>query len=614
MRIRPVRRLAFALVLAVPPLAVAQTGVKGHIESVTVYRGQALVTRAVPLPAALADAAGSVQEVIVTDLPSTIRPESLHAEAGTGVKVRSVSFRTRPVVQDTREEVRAIDARIEELSAKIASNQRHAQLVNENRAYLESLQGFVAPTATAEMTRGVLNADTIEKISGFLIKQRATLADEELKLGAEARQLQTDLQQAQRERGVLTAGSSRTVYEAVVLVAREGAGQGAVRLRYLVDGATWQPSYNIRAAAPALGKARDQMTLEYYASIRQMSGEDWSGVTMTLSTATPSLIAMAPKLAPMTISLTMPQPAQIALAYDDAKKDLLGRLRQVEQQRANVMYIAPGTAGGGGGGEMPQVELRKEADKNLNFAANDIQVLDLVANARVDRDRAGTAPQRASEEGLSVSYSIATKATLPSRAESQLVQIASIPVAAEFARIAAPVLTGYIYDEARAVNTTSMVLLAGPVTAYSDGAFVGSGDLPTVAAGQAFTAGFGIDSSLRASRELVERTETIQGGNRVVDLTYRLTVENFADAPAAIRLLDRLPKVEEKRSDIRLTLVSPGGDLCSDAEYLAGPRKDGILRWDVTVPKGATGQKAFVLEYKFRLEFDKQMTITGIGG
>src|SRR5262245_21258846 len=252
---------------------------RGSIEAVTVYRGQALVTRLVDVPKALAEAAGTVREVIITDLPPKIRPESLHAESSDDVKVRSVRFRQRPVVQDTREEVRKIDARIEAITQRQGANRKKVELVTEHRALLTSLQQFVAPTATVEMTKGVLNADTLQKLTTFIKDQRDKLADEELNLGHEAKSLQSDLDQAQRERQQLTAGSSRTVYEAVVLVSKEGANAGSLRLRYLVDDATWSPSYNIRAAAQAQRNAskdgQGELTLEYYASIYQMSGEDW---------------------------------------------------------------------------------------------------------------------------------------------------------------------------------------------------------------------------------------------------------------------------------------------------------------------------------------------------
>ncbi len=65
-----------------------------------------------------------------------------------------------------------------------------------------------------------------------------------------------------------------------------------------MNGATWTPSYNIRTDAD-----RKNVRVEYNASIVQTSGEDWTSVNMTLSTATPSLVAQAPKLDPLAIAL-----------------------------------------------------------------------------------------------------------------------------------------------------------------------------------------------------------------------------------------------------------------------------------------------------------------------
>jgi len=588
----------------------------GRIEAVTVYRGQALVTRVLEVPGgeALADAAGGVREIIVTDLPPRVRGESLHAETTPNVKVRSVRFRARPVVEDTRTEVRALDSQLEQLNDQLNANRRRQELLNEHRAYLASLQGFVAPTATAELTRGVLNAETLQTLSTFLRNSRDDLVKAELSLQQEAKGIQRQAELAQRERDRITAGGARTVYEAVLLVDQAGGSQGTLRLRYLVDGATWEPSYAARTGSGA-DPNRESMTLEYFASIQQMSGEDWNNVTMTLSTATPSLIAAAPRLSPMAISLaSAPAPAQTqGVAYADARKDLWRRQREAEEQRSNNRFERQDNEpSGGGGAQVMLIQPSVEFDQKLNTLANDLQVLDLIAGEKVSRDKSVVIVPR--EEGLSVTYTIPTMTSLPSRADRQQVQIASVPMKASFAKIAAPVLTGYVYDEASAVNTSTMVLLAGPVTAYADGAFVGGGDLPTITAGERLTTGFGIDSSLRTTRALVERSESIQGGNRVVDLTYRLSVENFGSSPAPVRLLERLPKVEGNRSDIKLTVISTGQPLSDDAEYVKGTKRDGILRWDVVVPPGGTGQNALTVEYTFRLEYDKQMNIVGLGG
>ncbi|HYF14574.1 MAG TPA: mucoidy inhibitor MuiA family protein [Phycisphaerales bacterium] len=581
--------------------------VRGEIEGVTVYRGQALVTRAVDL----GKGGGGVEELVVTDLPPTVRAESLHAEAPAGVSVRSVRFRARPVEKDTREEVRAVDARITELQDKQRANARRVELLNEHRAYLASLQGFVAPTATAELSRGVLNAETLERLSTYIRTERAKMAETELNLVLEARDLGTQLDAAQRERATIAGQGSRTVYEAVVLVSREGnAAAGPLRLRYLVDGASWTPSYSLRVDDAA---AADTVRLEYYASIQQMSGEDWNGVSMTLSTATPSLIANAPSLSPITLTLQASPQAALEVAYADAKRELEERQREIFRTRASKAAAQSQTADPSGAPASPAAETAStEADLGLNQVANDMLLLDVVSGRRDEDDRGQRRrPVSPSEEGLSVTYSIAGRTTLPSRSDRQLVQIGASQVPATTVKIAAPALTTYVYNQAQAVNTTGMVLLAGPMTSYVNGAFVGSGFLPTTAAGQAFEGGLGIDSSLLTRRELVNRTESVQGGNKVIVLTYRLTVENFGEEPARVRLVDRLPRAQQG-TDIRVSMLSSQIDPASDPEARRQREKDGIVRWDLDAPAAANGQKALSIEYTYQVEHDRQMSLGGI--
>lgn len=581
---------------------------RGDIEAVTVYRGEALVTRKVPVPAF--GSGQGLRELVLTGLPEMIRPESLHAE-GSGVLIRAVRFRTRPVTEDNREEVRALDAQILDLQRKIAANERKAGQLGEHRAYLASLQGFVAPTAQAELTRGVLNAQTLEQLTQFVRAQRDELVVQELALANEGQDLAAQLTRAQREREQISASSTRTVREAVVLVAPAGGSGGGgqagteLRLRYLVGGATWSPSYIARREGAGAAATDAGMRLEYYAAVTQMSGEDWSGVTMTLSTATPSLTARAPRLEPIRLGLSSARDEQQAQgAYMQVRSELMSQQRELGKARASNLGGGAGDPGSNQAAAAGQADM----DRGLNELARRMQVLDLTATGRVVRERADR--MFASEEGLSVTYVIPGEATLPSRDDRQLVRIADLALPASYAKIAAPVLSEFVYDEAQATNASTMVLLAGPVTSYAGGAFVGGGELPTVAAGETFAVGFGNDSSLRTSRDLLERRESVQGGNRQVELSYRLRIENFGDAAANVRLLDRVPRVLD--SQIKLTMLSGMPELSSDAEYQRQQKSQGILRWDVSVPANASGGRAFVLDYGFQLEHDRQMTLTGM--
>jgi len=577
---------------------------KGKVDAVTVYRGQALVTRVVDVPAG-----SGITELIVSELPERIVASSIFAESADGIEVRSVRFRQRAVSQDVRDEVRKFDDEIRRIADVIAANQKQLSVLAEQRAYLDKLATFVAPTATMEMTKGVLNAEQLKTLTNYQFDTRKAIADQELKLQQEARDLREQLSLKERQKYEITGRSSRVLREAVVLLNQQKAGQ--LRLRYLVDNATWMPSYNVRADAE-----KKSATLEYQASIEQMSGEDWADVQMTLSTATPNLVAAAPQLNQLMIALggsrgdIVSQVSGGKLEYREAKKGLSELRMQAEQQRAVSNSLNANS-------NMGQVQMQQQGqafnnwngnnDDNLNRVADQMQVLELLAKDTKDKDD----DRRVSKvsEGIVVTYGLKTRTNLPSRADRQLIQIDALAMKSQFYKIAVPVLTNYVYDEATLTNTSKMVLLAGPVASYVGGQFVGSGEVQTIAVGQAFTVGFGIDSSLRATRERTDKAETIQGGNKVVNYTYRIAIENFGSAPADVRIIDRKPTAKD--NEVRIEFVDAENvKLSGDKEYQQFEAKKGILRWDVQVPAQKNGSEAFSLTYKLKLEYDKNLQIS----
>lgn len=581
---------------------------RGKVEAVTVYRGQAMVTRLIDLPGP-----SGLHELIITDLPDQILPGSLYAESEQA-EVRSVRYRVRPVEDDVRQEVRELDERIEHQQDELAGVNQQLQLIKDRREYLTRLETFTADTGRMELSKGVLDADTLRDMTLFLFEQRQSMAESELTLKQEQRRINKQIEFLQRERTQITGAASRTAREAVVFVNVREEDGAAIRLRYLVNQATWSPSYNVRQN----GQGHD-ISLEYIASVRQMTGENWDDVRMVLSTATPSLIATPPKLDPLAIRLVPAGQGEDLIArygkngYEEAQFNLRQMRMQTEQDRqrnldAHAMQQAqPGAATPGS-----TISGNAVFDARLNTFASSDQLLDLtVRDVNLRRPTSVRPPQRPGQEDISVTYELANRTSLPSRRDHQLIQIAALPLPATLTKVSSPVLTSFVYDHAQVLNNSPLVLLAGPVATYVGGQFVGHGEIPMVPSGQTFDVGLGIDTSLSAHRELVERVEAVQGGNRVVSFTYRLTLENYGEQPATVRLLDRLPHVEN--SDIKVTLIDSSENLSSDETYLRTDRRKGILRWDVDVPARAVGSDVSAVEYTFSVEHDRQMQIIAAG-
>ena len=550
---------------------------KGSVAEVTLYRGQAQVVRDIPVEGP----AGSV-ELVVTGLPQQVQPDSIFGEGGDGIEVRAVRYRARAVGEAPTQEIADLDKQILDAEDEVALVEQRKQVLARRAEYLDKLEGFVVPTASSDLARGVLDAGALEKITTMNFQQREQIAEAVIELRKQEREAREQLNLLQRRRNELTRGRSRTVHEAVVFLEKTGNAATAVRLTYLVGNCGWGPAYNFRADS-----AKKTIDIEYNALIHQMSGEDWTGVRLTLSTATPQLSAAAPGLAPFRVTLARgddPNRNLSAAALRSQVRDIKARQQSYNTSQLNAV----------------QFDDNLRANWQMNVGANDYQLLELgngEKKLRVIQDEGG-----ALADGPSLSYQMAKPVSLASRSDQQMIRIMEHTLAGTFYHTATPVLTAHVYREADLVNTTDLDLLSGQVNMYLDGRFVGRMEIPTVARGQSLVVGFGADPQLRASRELVTRNETTQGGNQVVTFAYRLVIENYKGQATPVRVFDRLPYTEDSK-DLRVTLDDLQDKLSTDNVYLRIDRPKGILRRDIEVPANAAGAKARMVSYGYQLEY-----------
>lgn len=579
--------------------------VAGRVTEVTLYRGQAQVTRTVPVEGA----AGRL-EIVVGNLPEQIVPDSLFAEGGDAVEVRAVRYRTEAVGEQPREEVRKLDDQILEVQKQIDLAQKRQALLTKRAEYLLKLEGFVAPTAHSDLSNGVLDAEALERLTTFAFTQHDAIAKEEVELANQLRELNEQLELLKRKRDEITAGASKTLREAVIYAQKNGEGSTEIRLNYLVGNCGWSPSYTMRSEGD-----RKQVRVEYNALIHQLTGEDWNDVQLMLSTASPALSAAGPGLAPFHVTLSADPGQQQFEANAPAQQAAGGKLpalnygrglskSQVVDQLAEL--------------QSQRTEFGAAVNNAVNFADVNRLSWDLnvygcaVQQLELNGDATTISVLRADDaerDGPSLSYRLNAGVSLASRSDQQMVRIMQTDMDSQFYHVAVPVLTSYVYREAELKNSSEEDLLAGPMTAYLDGRFVGRGEIPTVARGQKFVVGFGADPQLRTRRELVDKSEDVQGGNRETRFEFRLVVENFGDSPTPVRVIDRLPH-GENGADLRITLGDTSDPLSEDKLYQREERPVGLLRWDIEAPANSAGEDARLITYKYAVEYDRQYVVS----
>ena len=289
------------------------------ITDVTVYQGQALVTREVSVPAG----DGTV-ELVVTPLPAQTVDSSLYTEGADGLRVLSTRFRTRAVKDDTRQEVRAKQDLLKKLQADAVRLQKEIAVQQEDLGYLQKLGGFTSTALTGLTEKGRLDSEAIMTLSKFVMENRGTKTKTETDLRQQLQANTEATEFATRQLAELSAGTSRFERDAVIVVHKARPQAGTVRLGYLVRAASWRPQYRLRA-----GAADAPVRLEYLAAVVQHTGESWPGVRVTLSTARPSLDAVPPELLPLKMAIAgVVDAGPIDEAHDDKSQKILEKLSE----------------------------------------------------------------------------------------------------------------------------------------------------------------------------------------------------------------------------------------------------------------------------------------------
>jgi len=598
------------------------------IVAVTVYPNSALVTREVDVPAG-----NGVVELVVTPLPQHTINSSLYSESSDGIRVLSTRFRIRPVREDTREEVRKLEDEIKKLQQNAQRLQAEMEALKQNMALIAKLEGYTAASTTHATEKGKLDSKETIELAKYLMEGRGEKTKEAVKLQENMQTNSEQLEFANRKLREMTAGTSKTERDAVIVVDKVNNGPGKVRLNYLVDAASWHPAYKLRSGKDL----KDPVQLEYLAAIVQQTGEDWSTVKMTLSTAQPMLNAAPPELRALAVNVVsknidvatlapmpIPQPpgnrgapgAPVAVNQSfQPGPGQLGQFGNVGGQFANPSLSRVNTKDLNEFAQQLKKQAQQEdnqrntmtANEIYNFASNLEQARDLTADAHevVKPLTRGGVNKGPKNEGPSVTFHLNTKLTVPSRNDEQVIEVARIDLAPDYFYKAVPVLTQHVYRQANIVNKSQYVLLPGEATMYNGTDFVGRMSMPLVAIGETFTAGFGAEPQIQVQRQMTDKKRTMQGGNQILTYEYRILINSFKQEKVKLQVWDRLPQAENETLNVTLVKTTP--ELSKDAMYVREEKSQNLLRWDIELDQDMNGEKAILLGYEFKLELAKDM-------
>jgi uncharacterized protein (TIGR02231 family) len=484
------------------------------ISSVVVYPDRAQVVRTVSIgcsPGATAKIDG---------LPPSVDPDTIraHTSIGTVEGIRSAR-RVRP--EPFAPQLKGIQEQIDKLEKEKAA-QRDARARSERRMKIaEGYEAVAASLISGEMAAP--RPDLKAWGAGFdaALASRLKAGTEEVTATVRVREIDRQLEDLKKKAARLEAAAQHSEVDAEVLVSCPAGNQARIELSYLVGGSSWVPAYEARAQ-----EADGMVELSTYVTIRQASGEDWSQVRLTLSTATPLQDATPPEIRPL----------KVFSEEREAERKVLVQ-RTEEQKHVETSVADP--AGPPGSSQT-------------------------------------TGRLQATSQGLSVQLAVPEPAEVPGDGKPVRLKVGASRLRAAFAYRTVPKLLPFVFRVADLTNTGAFPLLPGPVDAFGKSGFIGRSALERVAQGARFHLTFGIEEALKVKRTVTDemkRDAGLFGSHARFHYAYAFDVANYLGRAEEIELAEHVPVSE--LDDVKVQIEPK-----TTAGFELAP-EDGIVRWKV---------------------------------
>lgn len=530
------------------PLPVRKT-VETEIVGVTVYTDQALVTRRGIVPLT-----GLERELEITQIPATIQTESVRV-SGTGeVAVRLLGVSTERVfsTEPSAERLIYLTRQIEQLEAESNLLQAQIDALALQSKFIEGLREKTEEPFAQSLSRKNLSLSETLDFLNFLGSQYSEYAISTAEYKVQQQELDKQLQVLRQQLQQIQTPSPKESFSLSVAIEPGGAGNFELEVSYVVSSASWTPLYDLRVSTSS-----HCINLTYLAEVTQNTGEDWTDVSLTLSTAKPGLGILPPKLEPWYIDVARPLE--------------LTRMRRLSPlQVASVAMPAPAS------GENQTTIETEQPEENLVVAET------LVAEV--------------SKEGSAATFKLSSGGNIPSDGAPHKTIIFHDDFPCSFEYVAVPRSLSFAYLQANVKNAANGVtLLPGKANIFRDNIFVGITQLENVAPGQEFTLNLGIDEGLKIERQVDKK---LIGNNRKITYGYQIVITNLQNQEANLKLTEQLPISRNEQIKVRLSRSNPQIQL----------GEMGILEWAFTLPP----QGKCEIFYQFIVEHPPELTVMGL--
>jgi uncharacterized protein (TIGR02231 family) len=518
--------------------------VNSAVDAVMVHPDGATVTRVIK-----ADLPSGDSVLDAKDFPPGLDPASLRVEAAAGARVVIGAIDARPPRAERPPAFPELERQAEALRDERASLDDAIGAAATRRKFVER---FAEASPVGLGDKGEARPLAEWRAAFAAVAEEIAAADRIIR-DAKLRQRDIDRELARLE-AAMKADPPRKM-EVRIALAAEAAANATLRVTYSVRGARWTPVYDARLDTGADGR-KPALELVRRAEIVQTSGEDWNEVALTVSTVRTARGGAAPELRPLIVRYPEPPRPLARGALDKA----------AEFAPARVGAPAPSAA------PMPAREQEAEVDTS----------------------------------GFQVVFRIPGRTSVATNQGTRSYRIASAAIGPDLTVRATPVIDDTAYLEAAFKHTDDAPLLAGRVSIYRDGVFVGHGQMPAAARDESVRLGFGADEKVKITRAVVRKSEGSAGlisSSKTDEREFKITVKNGHATAIRVAIEDQIPvsEIEDVKVEMLPVTTPPTGRDTRD--------RRGVLEWAFDLAPAAS--RDVMLGWRVRWPADKSVVYVG---
>ena len=464
-------------------------------------------------------------------------------------RITGISIETAYLEEEPAARIRQLQDEINQLQKKIRMITSEKNSLKDKKEFLNSIIYFFREQKTdGDLNIKIPSIDQLENIYIFL--------DEKLKINYEQvlnhdfqiesyqdkivileKQLQQITSKKRETKKVITLDLE--VYQKTSL---------SILLSYqLNEEISWQPLYDVRANIK-----KNNIELLTYALISQSTGMDWENVTISLSTARPTISGQLPSIESWFLRSYQPD--------DRVQKAIEMPIYRAESDIVEASSVDEG--------ELVPVEYK----------------------------------------GTSVTFHVPQKVSIPSGTSREKVLISEEKLAGQFSYKAFPKESPFVYFSVHIENKLDIPLLPGEVNIFLEGSFTGNAAISYIPPGEDFDVSLGIAENVKVQRELIKKFRdetliaTIPSSKIATKYEYKIMVENFQDTESLCYIFESIPVSEDDRIKVNIDKIS------KEPQLKDWNDKEGVWMWEFMLEPEGKNEIRFI----YSIVHPRDMKIIGL--